>query len=51
MNALADKIYKQEVSRTQCYALHNTATLFNNHLYISSSGVPFGAKFSSQLKK
>ena len=22
MNALADKVHKQEVARTQCYALH-----------------------------
>ena len=36
MNALADKVHKQEVPRTQCYALHIIATSFNNHPYISS---------------
>ena len=34
MNALADKLHKQA---TQWYGLHNMATLFNNHHYISSS--------------
>ena len=38
MNALADKVQKQDVPCTQWYALHNMATLFNNHPYISSSG-------------
>ena len=36
-NALADKVQKQEVPCTQRYALHNMATLFNNHSYKSSS--------------
>ena len=36
---------KLEVPCTQWYALHNIATLFNNHLYISSSGTPVGSKF------
>ena len=40
MNALADKVQKQEVTCTQWYALYNMAALFNNHLYISSSGMP-----------
>ena len=34
---LADNVHKQEVPCTQWYALHNLATLFNNHPYISSS--------------
>ena len=34
MNALADKVHKQEVPCTQWYALHDMATLFNNHPYI-----------------
>ena len=44
MNALADKGHKQKVPHTQ-YGLHNIATLFNNHPYISSSKciVPTGA--------
>ena len=37
MNALADKVYQQEVPCTQWYAVHTMATLFNNHPYISSS--------------
>ena len=37
MNALADKVHKQEVPCLQWYALHNMATLFKNHPYISSS--------------
>ena len=44
MNALADKAHKQEVPCTQRYALHNMATLFSSHLYISSSGIPVGIK-------
>ena len=32
---------------TQSYALHNMATLFNNHLYTSSSGTLVGAKFTA----
>ena len=44
MNALADKVHKQ--GATQWYALHNTAT-FNNHPYISSSGMPLGAWFTA----
>ena len=38
MNALADKVQKQDVPCTQWYALHNMVTLFDNHPYISSSG-------------
>ena len=34
MNALADKVHKQDVPCTQWCALHNMATLFNNHPYI-----------------
>ena len=45
MHALADKVHKQEVPCTQWYALHNTATLFNDHSYISSSGTLVGTKF------
>ena len=37
MNALADKVHKQEVPRTQWYALHIMTTLFNNHPSINSS--------------
>ena len=47
MNALADKVHKQEMPCTQWYALHNMATLFNNHPYISSSGTPVGTKFTA----
>ena len=47
MNALADKVQKQEVPHTQWYALHNVVTLFNNHPYISSSGTPVGIKFTA----
>ena len=43
MNALADKVHKQEVPCTQC----NIATLFNNHPYISSSDTPVGTKFTA----
>ena len=51
MNAPADKVHKQEVPRTQWYALHNTATLFNNHPYIhvSSNGMPDGTKYTKLL--
>ena len=34
MNALADKVHKQEVPCTQWYTLHDMATLFNNYPYI-----------------
>ena len=36
MNALADKVHKQEVPYTQWYALHTMTTLMllNNHPYI-----------------
>ena len=37
INALADKVQKQDVPCTQWYTLHNMATLFNNHPYIISS--------------
>ena len=39
MNALANKVHKQEVPCTQWYwyALHTRTTLFINHPYISSS--------------
>ena len=44
MNALADKehVYTNKEYATQWYALHNTATLFNNHPYINlvPTGVP-----------
>ena len=39
MNALADKVHKQEVPRTQWYALHIMTTLFKNHPYVSSSNL------------
>ena len=42
MNALADEVHKQEVPCTQLYSLHNMATLFNNHPYISSSDTSVG---------
>ena len=47
MNALADKVHKQEVPCTQWYwyARHTMATLFINHPYISSSGTPVDTKF------
>ena len=35
MNSLADRVHKQEETRSAMY--HNMATLFNNHPYISSS--------------
>ena len=44
MNALADKVHKQEVPHTQWYAHHNMATLFDNHPYI---GTPVGIKFTA----
>ena len=47
MNALADMVQKQEMPYTQWYTLHNMATLFNNHPYISSSGTPVGTKFTA----
>ena len=47
MNALADKVHKQGMPYTQWYTLHNTATLFNNHPYISSSGALVGTKFTA----
>ena len=49
MYALADKVHKQELphARTQWYALDNMATLFNNHPYTSSSGMPVGTKFTA----
>ena len=31
----------------ECYTLHNMATLFNNHPYISSSGTLVGTKFTA----
>ena len=34
MNALVYEVHKQEVPRTQWYALHIMATLFNNHPYV-----------------
>ena len=37
MNALADKVHKQDVPCTQWYALHTMTTFCNNHPYISSS--------------
>ena len=40
MNALADKVHKQEKPCTQWYTLHNMVILFNNHPYISSNGMP-----------
>ena len=52
MNALADKVQKQEVhAYTQSYVLHNMATLFNNHPYMSSSGMPVGTKFTATVNK
>ena len=51
MDALADKIHKQEVPCTQWYALHTMATLFNNHPYISTSGMPVGNKFTNVIIK
>ena len=41
MNALADKVHKQEVPHSDMH-MHSMkmATLFNNHPYISSSGTP-----------
>ena len=42
MNALADKVHKQELPHTQWYALHIMATLFNNHPYIAVNLVPTG---------
>ena len=40
MNALADKVHKHGMPHSDM--LHNTATLFNNHPYISSSGMALG---------
>ena len=46
MNALADKVQKLEVPRTQWYALHNMATLFNNHsLNLVPTDVPRTATY------
>ena len=45
-NALAEKVHKQEVPCTQWYALHTMTTLFNNHTYISSNGIPVATKFT-----
>ena len=36
MNALGDKVHKQEVPFTQWYALRNMATLFNNQVAVVS---------------
>ena len=46
MNALADEVQKQDMPCTP-YALHKMATLFNNHPYISSSGMPVSTKFTA----
>ena len=51
MNALADKVHKQEVPCTQ-YVIctpYNMATLFNNHIPTSSSGTPVGTKSTAIL--
>ena len=49
MNALADKVHKQEVPCTQ-YVLHTMpATLFTNHPYISSSSTSVGTKIYCYL--
>ena len=51
MNALVDKVQKQEVPYTQWYELHNMATLFNNHPYISSRGTSVGTKFTATYNR
>ena len=49
MNALAGKVHiKKCHAHSDARALHNMATLLNNHPYISSScssGTPVGTKF------
>ena len=49
INALADKVDKQEVPCKQRYAFHNTATLFKNHphIHVSNSGTPVSTKFTA----
>ena len=50
MNALADKVHKQEVPCTQLHSLHNMATLFNNHPYKSSSDMSVGTNLLLLMK-
>ena len=49
MNALADKVHKQELPCKQRYAFHNMATLFKNHphIHVSNSGMPVSTKFTA----
>ena len=47
MNALADKVHKQKKFMRTCrYALHNMATLFNNHQYIISSKLGANSQYA-----
>ena len=45
MNALADKVHKQEVLCRHAHSHMHSITLFNSHPYIISSGTPVGTKF------
>ena len=45
MTALADK--EQGMSRSDMHSITRTATLFNNHPFVSSSGTPVGTKLTA----
>ena len=47
MNALADKVQKKKECHTVICTPYDMAILFNNHPYISSSGMIVGTKFAA----
>ena len=47
MTALVDKVHKKGMSHSDMHSITHTATLFNNHPFISSSGTPVGTKLTA----